>query len=188
MQSIGIADCNGEQRRPSTKQLDWYNSIELNDDRIKSIICTYIVHIHVQSNETKLFSSTYSRLPLSRTRLFRIPLISKWKSGPCFNTDIYQQAIKYCGKEEKLLLRSNFSSFPQYFQNVSNLGVRLHSHSVKGGCSINCFPESANLICRSTDISNCFIESLGVRDNESRLYCNFSSDAEINRLVSSTLM
>ena len=29
---------------------------------------------------------------------------------------------------------------------------------------------SANLICRSTDISKCFIESLGVRDNESRLY------------------
>ena len=69
-----------------------------------------------------------------------------------------------------MLLWSNFSSLPQYFQNVSNLGVRLHIHSVKGGCSINCFPESANLICRSTDISNCFIESLGVRDNESRLY------------------
>ena len=29
---------------------------------------------------------------------------------------------------------------------------------------------SANLICRSTDISKCFIESLGVRYNESRLY------------------
>ena len=27
---------------------------------------------------------------------------------------------KYCGKEEKLLLRSNFSSFPQYFQYISN--------------------------------------------------------------------
>ena len=33
------------------------------------------------------------------------------------------------------------------------------------------FLSSANLICRSTDISKCFIESLGVRDNESRLYC-----------------
>ena len=27
---------------------------------------------------------------------------------------------KYCGKEEKLFLRSNFSSFPQYFQYISN--------------------------------------------------------------------
>ena len=32
------------------------------------------------------------------------------------------------------------------------------------------FLSSTNLICRSTDISKCFIESLGVRDNESWLY------------------
>ena len=32
------------------------------------------------------------------------------------------------------------------------------------------FPESANLICRGTDISKYLIESLGIRDNESRLY------------------
>ena len=72
-----------------------------------------------------------------------------------------------------MLLRSNFSSFPQYFQYISNLGVKLRIHSVKGGCSINCFfLSSVNLICRTTDISKCFIESLGVRDNESRLYLN----------------
>ena len=29
---------------------------------------------------------------------------------------------------------------------------------------------SANLICRGTDISKCLGESLGLRDNESRLY------------------
>ena len=68
-------------------------------------------------------------------------LISKWKSGPCFNTGIYQQATKYWGKVEKLLLRSNFSSFPQYFQYISNLGVKLHIPYVKGGCSINWFPQ-----------------------------------------------
>ena len=32
------------------------------------------------------------------------------------------------------------------------------------------FPQSCNLICRSTDISNCFRESLCLRDNESQLY------------------
>ena len=70
-----------------------------------------------------------------------------------------------------MLLRSNFSSFPQYFQYISNLGVKLRIHSVEGGCSINCFfLSSVNLICRTTDISKCFIETLGVRDNESRLY------------------
>ena len=60
---------------------------------------------------------------------------------PVLNTEIYQQATKYCGKEEKLLLRSNFSSFSQYFQYISNLGVKLHIHSVKGGILINCFPQ-----------------------------------------------
>ena len=38
--------------------------------------------------------------------------------------------------------------FPQYFQYISNLGVKLHIHSVKGGCSINCFPQF-----RKSDIS-----------------------------------
>ena len=42
---------------------------------------------------------------------------------------------------------------------------------VKCGCSIYCFPHSLNSdICRSTDISKCFSESLGIRDNGSRLY------------------
>ena len=41
------------------------------------------------------------------------------------------------------------------------------------------FLSSANLICRSTDISKCFIESLGVRDNESRLLlCQFAVNAQ----------
>ena len=34
------------------------------------------------------------------------------------------------------------------------------------------FLKSANLICRDTDISKYFRESLGLRDNESRLYLN----------------
>ena len=33
---------------------------------------------------------------------------------------------KYCGKEEKLLLRSNFSSFPQYFHYISNFKSPIH--------------------------------------------------------------
>ena len=43
---------------------------------------------------------------------------------------------------------------------------------MKFGCSIGIFVISANLICRSTDISKCFRESLRLRDNESRLYNN----------------
>ena len=41
---------------------------------------------------------------------------------------------------------------------------------VKFGSSIGIFLNSANLICRSTDISKCFRGSLRLRDNESRLY------------------
>ena len=57
------------------------------------------------------------------------PLISKKNSGPCYNTEIWNQVIKYCEKEEKLLLGSNFSPFPQYFQYIFLVkGVKLHSH------------------------------------------------------------
>ena len=40
---------------------------------------------------------------------------------------------KYCGKEEKLLLRSNFSSFPQYFQYISNFKSPITHIFVKCG-------------------------------------------------------
>ena len=54
------------------------------------------------------------------------PLISKKKSGPCFNIEIKIQVTKYCGKEEKLLLGSNFSPFPQYFRYIFlTKGVKL---------------------------------------------------------------
>ena len=41
---------------------------------------------------------------------------------------------------------------------------------MKFGCSTGIFLNTANLICQSTDISNCFGGSLRLRDNESRLY------------------
>ena len=41
---------------------------------------------------------------------------------------------------------------------------------MKFGCWIGIFLNSANLIFRSTDISQCFRGSLRLRDNESRLY------------------
>ena len=39
---------------------------------------------------------------------------------------------------------------------------------MKFGCAIIILLNSENLICRSTDISNCFRGSLQLRDNESR--------------------
>ena len=66
--------------------------------------------------------------------------------------------------------RSNFSFFPQYFQHISNFKSPITYIIVKCGCSIYFFLKSGNLICRSTDISKYFRGSLGIRDNESRLY------------------
>ena len=84
--------------------------------------------------------------------------------------EIKQQVTKCCGKEEKLLLRSNFSSFPQYFQYTSNFRSQITYSFVKCGCSVYFFLSSANLICRGKDSLKYFRESLGLRDNGSRLY------------------
>ena len=62
------------------------------------------------------------------------------------------------------------------FHNIFNISltsiVQLHIHLLNAG-SIYFFLKSANLICRSTDISKHFRESLGIQDNESRLYPDF---------------
>ena len=75
----------------------------------------------------------------------------------------------YCGKEKKLLL-SNFSSFPEYFQYISNFKSPITHIFVKCGYSNYFILNSSNLMCRGTDISKYFRESIGIRDNESRLY------------------
>ena len=64
----------------------------------------------------------------------------------------------------------NFSFFPQYFQVISNFKNTIAYIFVKCGWLNYFFHNSANLICRGTDISKYFRESLGIRDNESRLY------------------
>ena len=48
------------------------------------------------------------------------------------------------------------------------------------------FLSSANLICRSSDISKCFIQSLRFRDNESRLYYDEPWYSNIEMLKSKT--
>ena len=60
----------------------------------------------------------YSWLSLSRPRLSRI---TAYLEAKIWSLPIHENLTtdgKYCRKEEKLLLRSNFSSFPQYF-NIS---------------------------------------------------------------------
>ena len=54
--------------------------------------------------------------------------------------------------------------------NISNFRSHNTYSFVKCAVRLFVFLISANLICRGTDISKCFRESLGIRDNESRLY------------------
>ena len=51
--------------------------------------------------------------------------------------------------------------------------VQLHIYLLNVVVRIIFFLNSANLICRGTDISEYFRESFGIRDNESRLYMLF---------------
>ena len=73
--------------------------------------------------------------------------------------------------------RSNCSlgAISPLFHNIFNIsltsGVRLHTHLLNVAVRFFFFYlNSENLICRGMDISKYFIESLEVRDNDSRLY------------------
>ena len=69
----------------------------------------------------------------------------------------------------------NFSSFPQYFQYISNFKSPITYIFVKCGCSNYFFLNSANLICQDTHISKYCRESLGIRDIKSQLYIRIRS-------------
>ena len=60
------------------------------------------------------------------------------------------------------------------FHNIFNISLTKESNYIfillKAVVQLIVFLSSTKMICQSTDISKCFIESLGVRDNESRLY------------------
>ena len=61
-----------------------------------------------------------------------------------------------------IVLRSNFSSFPQYFRYISNVKSPITYKFVKCGCSNYFFLNSENLICRGTDVSKSYRESFGI--------------------------
>ena len=65
-------------------------------------------------------------------------------------------------KEQFLLFSTLF-----YIYIFLTLGVKLHMHLLNVVVQFIVF---LTLSCRGTDISKCFSESLGIRDNASRLY------------------
>ena len=73
-----------------------------------------------------------------------------------------------------LLSRTGAISPLQYFQNISTFKSQITYSFVKSGCLIYFCPNSANLICRSTDISKYFRVSLDFEIM--RVDCNNNND------------
>ena len=126
-----------------------------------------------QSNfaATRKLILRYSWLSLSRLRLSRITAYFEEKIWSSFSRINLTSGNK--------IRRSKVSPFPQYFQIIIfNLRGQITYLFVKFGCSICIFLNSANLICRNTDISKCFRGSLRLRDNEGWLY--MQSETSLN--------
>ena len=70
-------------------------------------------------------------------------------------------------KEQFLLFSTLFYIY------ISNFRSQITYSFVKCVVQFIVFLTLSTLICRGTDISKCFSESLGIRDNESRLYIFF---------------
>ena len=62
-------------------------------------------------------------------------------------------------KRGEIAPKEHFSSFPYYIY-ISNLGVKLHIHLLNVIVQIIVLLTLSTLICRGTDISKCFSESL----------------------------
>ena len=74
---------------------------------------------------------------------------------------------KILWKRGEIAPKEQFLLYSTILIYVSNFKSPVTHIFVKCGCF---FLNSANLICRGTDILKYFRESLGIRDNESRLY------------------
>ena len=66
-------------------------------------------------------------------------------------------------KEQFLLFSTLFYIY------ISNLRVKLHIQLLNMVVQFIVFLTLSTLICRGTDVSKYFSDSLGIRDNESRL-------------------
>ena len=94
-----------------------------------------------------------------------------------FCREVYSNRKEFAPKESKFF---SFKVAGWYIQLILVISTSLISNNrlsrskalvpayifVKCGCANYVFRNSANLICRGTDISKYFSESLGIRDNE----------------------
>ena len=73
-------------------------------------------------------------------------------------------------KRGEIAPEEQFLLFSTLFYIFLTSGVKLHIHLLNVVVQFIVFLTLSTLICRGTDISKCFSESLGIRDNGSRLY------------------
>ena len=125
----------------------------------------------------------YSWLSLSRTRLSRITAyleVKFWSLPKHENLTTGKNIVEktnFSSFQYISNFRSNFSSFHNIFNISLTSRVQLHTiYLLNVAVRLIVFLTSATLICRGTDISKCFRVSLGIRDNENRLYCHFLWD------------
>ena len=107
----------------STDMMTFYGPPELFiDNSTCHLFCLWLFNCTVDSRYLELQgtlwnTSRYPYFDISDLRnwgkqFIEQPPLTEWICNLTPKLEIYW---KYCGKEEKLLLRSNFSSFPQYF-------------------------------------------------------------------------
>ena len=129
--------------RATKAQIDWLDSL------------CQLQNCHVQTS------------PVISLRLSRMTAYHEAKIWSRFK-------LKNLTTGDKILCKWGEIAISPLFHNIFNIpltsGVKLHIHLLNVVIQFMFFLNSANLICRGTDISKYFRESLGLRDNESRLY------------------
>ena len=117
---------------------------------------------------------TYSRSLLSRPRLTRITAYLEVKIWSPLKHENLSTGNKILWKRGAIspLFHNSF--------NISLTRSQISYTVVKCGCSIHFFLNLANLICRGTDISKYFRQSLGIRENEGRLYITLTYEHRVD--------
>ena len=117
-------------------------------DTVQIVWSTSSEQRRMSKKTTPSFSNQHNRYTVEPRYLelayFELPLISKWKSGPCFNMKLWQQN-KIMWKRGEIAPKEQFLLFSTLFYiYISNFRSQITYSFVKCGCSIYCFPHSLN--------------------------------------------
>ena len=132
---------------------------------LHNFCCSDLFFIPIMLN---LYIRHYSQLSLSPLWLSRITAYLEEKIWSFFKCRNLRSGNKILWIRGEIAPKEQFLPFSTIFSvYIFNLRSQITYLFVKFGCSICISLSSANLICRSTDISKCFRGSLRLRDNES---------------------